>query len=163
MKRNVLIAAIAATLFSATAIAHGGFGPQSFGPGHGPRAGMMGPGHGPHGGMMGAGPGAGAGHCMGAEAAAALKLSPEQREKVGAIEKELSAKRLALAEKMRDLRTQTFQAGGPMDGKTYDAMAAVRKEMFELTRQGREQVDAVLTPEQRKQWRPDWRGVPYRG
>ena len=42
-------------------------------------------------------------------------------------------------------------------------MAAVRKEMFELTRQGREQVDAVLTPEQRSQWRPGWRAGPYGG
>jgi Spy/CpxP family protein refolding chaperone len=157
MKRNVLVAAIAATLVSATALAHGGFGqqgsgPQGFGPGHGPRAGMM-----------GAGPGAGAGHCMGAGAMAALNLSAEQRDKVAAIEQELSAKRLALAEKMRDLRGQNFQAGKPMDSKTFDAMAAVRKEMFELTRQGREQVDSVLTPEQRSQWRPGWHGAPYRG
>lgn len=152
MKRNVLIAAIAATLVSATALAHGGFGPQGFGPGHGA-----------HGGMMGASLGAGAGHCMGAGAMAALNLSAEQRDKVAAIEQDLSAKRLALAEKMRELRSQTFQAGKPMDSKTYDAMAAVRKEMFELTRQGREQVDSVLTPEQRSQWRPGWRGAPYRG
>ena len=161
MKRNVLIAAIAATLVSATALAHGGFGPQGFGAGYGPQG--FGPGYGPRAGMMGAGPGAGAGHCMGADAMAALNLSAEQRDKVAAIEQELSAKRLALAEKMRDLRSQTFQAGKPMDSKTYDAMAAVRKEMFELTRQGREEVDAVLTPEQRSHRRPGWRGAPYRG
>jgi Spy/CpxP family protein refolding chaperone len=161
MKRNVLIAAIAATIVSATALAHGGFGPQGFGPGYGPPG--FGAGFGPHGGMMGAFPGAGAGYCMGADAMAALNLSAEQRDKVAAIEKELSAKRLALAEKMRDLRSQSFQAGRPMDSATYEAMAAVRKEMFELSRQGREQVGAVLTPEQRAQWRPGWRGAPFSG
>ncbi len=42
-------------------------------------------------------------------------------------------------------------------------MADLRKKMFEVTRESREKVDAVLTPEQRAQWRPGWRGVPYRG
>ena len=75
MKRNVLVAAIAATLVSATALAHGGFGPSGFGPPG------FGAGHGPRGGMMGAGPGAGAAHCMGSDAMAALNLSAEQRDR----------------------------------------------------------------------------------
>lgn len=148
MKRNVLIAAIAATLFSTAAMA---FGPQGYGPGFG------------RGGMGGAGPGAGAGTCMQQGALEALGLTAGQREQIAAIRDEVSPKQVALMETMRELRAQAHQSGQRPSGEGYQAMADVRRQMQELMAQSRERIEAVLTPEQRAQWRPGWRGGPFRG
>ena len=170
MKRNTLIAAIATTLFSAAALAHGGFGPGQ-GPGygmhgHGPGYAMgpgpgMGAGMGP--GMMRGGGGAGPGACMDPADMASLGLSAEQREKIAAIQKEVSAKQLSLMGSMQELRNEAFRSGEPRTGKNQEAMADLRKQMFEATREGRTRIDAILTPEQRAQWRPGWRGASFRG
>jgi Spy/CpxP family protein refolding chaperone len=155
MKRNVLIAAIAAAVLSTGALAYGGFGPKGYGSGYG-----MGPGM-----MRGGGPGTGmgAGACMGAEAMASLNLSAEQRDKIATIQQETSRKQLELMASMHELRNQAFRSAEPGPGGSYEAMADLRKQMFELTQQARERVDAVLTPEQRTQWGPGWRGNPWRG
>jgi Spy/CpxP family protein refolding chaperone len=131
MKRNALIAAVAAIVVSAAAWA---------GPGMG---------YGMGGGM---GPGPGGGHCM--QGMEVLGLTVEQRDKLAAIESEVAPQRLALMGSMRDLRTQ---------GASYSAMEELRRQMFDLNQETRARVDAVLTPEQRAQWRPGWRGAPWRG
>jgi Spy/CpxP family protein refolding chaperone len=42
-------------------------------------------------------------------------------------------------------------------------MSERRTQMQQLNLQRQERIDAVLTPEQRAQWRPGWRGAPWRG
>ena len=81
---------------------------------------------------------------------------------VAAIHAEVSARRLELMESMRELRTQAFRDGGA-DATRYEAMAGLRQQMFDVSRDGRSRIEAVLTPEQRAQWRPAWRGAPWRG
>ena len=143
MRRNVLIAAIAATLVSAASWA-GPFGP---GPGMGMGNGM--------------GYGMGGGFCN-EQGMAALGLTTEQRDQIAAIQGEVSARRLELMESMRELRTQAFRNGGA-DATRYEAMADLRQQMFDVSRDGRSSIEAVLTPAQRAQWRPAWRGAPWRG
>jgi Spy/CpxP family protein refolding chaperone len=146
MRRNALIAAIAAGLFSVTAMAHFGDGPRGEGPaGHGM---MQGGGHG-----MGMGMGMGMGACMDPAAMSALNLSKEQREQIGAIQTEVSGKQIELMTSMRELRAKG----------NHDEMASLRKQMFEVSRQGHERIEAVLTAEQRALWRPGWRGFASRG
>ena len=142
MKRNVLIAAIAAAVVSAASWAGPGMG---FGPGPG----------------MGQGYGMGGGFCM-EQGMAALGLTSEQRDQIAAIQAEVSAKRLELMDSMRALRTQAFRNGGA-DATRYQAMADLRQQMFDVSSEGRSRIEAVLTPEQRAQWRPAWRGAPWRG
>jgi Spy/CpxP family protein refolding chaperone len=139
MKRNALFAAIAAIAVSAASWA---------GPGMG--YGM--------GGGMGYGPGGA--HCM--QGMEVLGLTAEQRDKIAAIEAEAAPQRLALMASMRELRTQAFRSGQPAD-PSYAAMEELRRQMFDLNQETRARVDAVLTPEQRSQWRPGWRGAPWRG
>ena len=145
MKRNALFAAIAAVVVSTTAWA---------GPG-------MGMGYGPGMGMGMGGMGMGRGTCM-EENLAALGLTAEQRDKIATIQSETSRKQLALMDSMHELRTKTLRKGEP-DGATYAAMADLRKQMATVSREGRERTEAVLTPEQRAQWRPGWRGAAWRG
>ena len=83
MRRNALIAAIAAALFSVTALAQFGPGPQGNGPGPFAGRGMM----------QGGGYGMGTGACMDPAAMAALNLSAEQRTQISAIQTEVSGKR----------------------------------------------------------------------
>ncbi len=162
MKRNVLIAAIAATLFSAAAWSQ--WGP---GAGGGPGGGFgfgMGPGMMQRGaGGFGPGGGFGAGACgMDPAAMTALGLTAEQRAQIAAIQDEVSDQRLALMESMHQLRSQALRSGEPRTGANYEAMAQLREQMFELSRATRERIDAVLTPEQREQLRGGWRGFAYR-
>lgn len=140
MKRNALIAAVAAIVVSAASWAGPGMG---FGMGGG----------------MGYGPGAG--QCM--QGMEVLGLTAEQRDRIAAIESEVAPQRLALMSSMRDLRTQAFRSGKPADAATYAAMDELRQQMFDLTQDARSRVEAILTPEQRAQWRPGRRGAPWRG
>lgn len=150
----------------------GGGGP-GYGPGYGP--GMMGggpgygPGYGP--GMRGGGPGygpgygAGRGYGPGAGYLESLNLSDEQRDKIQAIQEENRQKNWTAMGQMRSemfaLRRMYFA-----DKVDANAVAEQQKKVDELRRQmlksrleSRNQVEAVLTPEQRKQfrqYRPWW-------
>jgi Spy/CpxP family protein refolding chaperone len=171
MKRKLIVAAVAA-LFSAAAWAQ-------MGPGYG---GHMGPGmmwgqgpaassdddaycgYGPGAGMMGGysrGPGAGMmGGYYGRGNYDALKLTDAQREKIAAIQKDASNKQWATMKAMHDLRWSAF---GPDATKkadprqTYEAMAALRKQMFDARVDAQERIDGVLTAEQKDQLRNSWR------
>jgi len=124
----------------------------------GPGAGY-GPGYGP--GMMGGrGPGFGYGGGV-----AALDLSSEQREKIAAIQEENRRKNW---DAMGQLRSEQFKLGQMYNADKIDsaAVAEQQKKVDELRRQllksrldARNQVAAILTPEQRKhlrQFGPWW-------
>jgi len=139
----------------------GGGGP--YGPGGG---GMMGRHGGMGGGMMGGGMGGGMmgggmmgggmmGHHLPPGLLASLNLTPEQQAKVTEIQREAQRKRHGFMGSMRELRWkgQDAQKDGFNEDaarKQFDAMAALRKEMFESGLATRKQIDAVLTPEQRE-------------
>lgn len=122
----------------------GMMGNDGWGPGYG-RGGMMGPG------MMG---GYGRGYVP--------DLTNEQRAKIAEIEKEFGRKQWDLMGKMHE---QGIFPGGAYQGgkfdeqaarKAYDAMADLRKQMFENSLQERKSIDGVLTPQQREQQRRGW-------
>ena len=145
MRRNTLIAAVAATLVSAAAWAAPGMG---FGMGMG---GGMGQGY-------GQGPGAGSGYCAD-QGLNALNLTSDQREKIAAIQSDLSNRQFALMGSMHKLRTNAFRNGQAPDSGAYAAMGDLRQQMFDLHVEGRTRIEAVLTPDQRSQWRASgWRG-----
>lgn len=133
MKRNVLIAALAAGLFSAAALAQWGPGMGGYGRGMGPGSG-------------------GYGNCAQAGALDAVGLTAEQRQQVATIMEESAAQRLALMEGMHNLRSQAVRSGNP----DYTAMAALREQMFTLRSEQRSRIDAVLTPEQRDRLHSGW-------
>jgi Spy/CpxP family protein refolding chaperone len=142
MKRTVMGAALmAAGLLAVPAIAQMGYGPGY---------GMMG-GYGMHGAMMGAG--------FGARDFESLKLSDEQRTKLADIERDVSQKQWEVMKRMHDqpFHMHDAYASGELDEnvarKSYDAMSAAQKEMFEIGLQARKRIDSVLTPEQRQQLR----------
>jgi len=157
--RKSLIASLLATgAFAATSFAQGGpgygpgYGPGMMGPGYG--AGMMGPGYGP--GMMGGGPGRGYGP---GGMPGALNLTDEQRAKIEAIREDGRQKNWAA---MGQMRSEMFKLRTLYSADTLDANAIVeqQKKVDELRRQllksrieSRSQIEAVLTPEQRKQFR----------
>ena len=151
------------------------------GPGYGSGAGY-GPGYGP--GMMGGyGPGDGAGYgpgmmrgyggygpgMMGGYGGqgglAALNLTSEQTDKIFAIQEEQRSKNWSV---MGDLRKEMFKLRQMYYADNVDpnAYADQQKKVDELRRQmtkshleARKQIEAVLTPEQRKQFRqfgPRW-------
>ncbi len=125
----------------------GGGGP-GYGPGYGP--GMMG-GYGPgYGGGRGFGPGGGL---------AALNLSSEQSEKIAAIQEENRRKNW---DAMGQMRAEQFKLRQMFNADKIDsnAVAEQQKKVDELRRQmlksrvdARNQVAAILTPEQRKQFK----------
>lgn len=123
--------------------------------GHGKEGGMMG-GHGMEGGMMG-------GHGFGA--LESLGLNDDQKGKVRDIRRDTQKKRHALMGSLLELRWQAEDnaRAATVDEaaarKQYDAMAAVRKQMFEIDLDAQKRVEAVLTPEQRAQLRK----APRRG
>ena len=129
----------------------GGFGGYGMGPG------MMGGGYPMGPGMMGGyGPGCNVG---------GPDFTPEQREKIAALQNESSQRQWALMQKMQeqDMRAGRGDPGGKFDEqasrKSYEAMAEVRKQMFENSLESRKKFDAILTPQQREQMR---RGFPGR-
>jgi Spy/CpxP family protein refolding chaperone len=160
MKVSTLTAGLLALGLAASAAAFAqGPGP-GYGPGYGP--GMMGGyGYGPgmmggYGGGRGFGPGGGV---------AALDLSSEQREKIAAIQEENRRKNW---DAMGQLRSEQFKLGQMYNADKVDsaAVAEQQKKVDELRRQllksrldARNQVAAILTPEQRKhlrQFGPWW-------
>jgi Spy/CpxP family protein refolding chaperone len=178
MKRKWITVAIATALFSAVAWAQpypgmmGGGGPGIAGGqagcpmmgGDGPGRGMMG---GPGGGrgMMG-GPGmmgeqgmmGGRGeHGMmggfGPRGLAGLDLTDEQRAKIEEIHHDQWRKQYALRGSMMELRWKSSRGkGGESEAealKNYDAMAALRRQMFQSSLEARKRVEEVLTKEQK--------------
>lgn len=135
-----------------------GMGPGGH-PGMG--GGMMGRhgGMGGMGGMRGEGMGHGMmeGHGM-MRTLQGLDLTAEQRTKLTEIQRDAQRKRHGFMGTMRETRWKMQDA--QKDGfneeaarKQFDAMAAIRKEMFEAGLATRKQVEAILTPEQRDRLR----------
>lgn len=153
MKRTLIGAAVAAAaILAGTALAQGyGMGPGMMGgngPGQGMGPGMMGgygPGQGMGPGMMGGGYGPGY---------AALKLTDEQRKKIDAIQEDVWRKQGELMGAMHAQAFRMHDSGKADDAaarKAFDEMAVAHKQMFETGLEARKRIDAVLTPEQRKQ------------
>ena len=134
-----------------------GYGP---GRGYGPGGGGYGPGYGPRGGGYGPGAGCGAGGPLGA-----LKLTDSQLEKIQAIQEENRQKSWAV---MGQMRTEMFKLRRLYYADSADTNAVVdqqkkvdelRRQMLKLRLESRKQVEAILTPEQReqfRQYRPWW-------
>lgn len=154
LKTGLLALALAGAV--TTALAQG---PGPDGPGYGP--GMMGGyGYGP--GMMGGyGPGYGrGGRGFGPGGGlAALDLNTEQREKIAAVQEE---NRKANWSTMGQMRSEQFKLRQMYNAEKVDstAVADQQKKVDELRRQmlkshveARNQINAILTPEQRKQFR----------
>ena len=161
MKR-MLIGAAALALAAASAFAQGpgygygpGYGPGMMGGGYGP--GMMG-GYGPGGygpGMMGGGYGPG----WGRGGFAALNLTDEQQEKVFAIQEQNRRKNFDTMSKMR---SEAFKLRRMLNAENIDSKAVVeqqkkvddlRRDMLASRLEARKEMEKVLTPEQRKQFR----------
>ena len=150
---------LAAATIGATAIAQGpGYGPGMMGgggPGYGP--GMMG------GGGPGYGPGRGYG--PGTNMLESLNLTDEQRDKIQAMQEENRQKNWAT---MGQLRTEMFALRRMYYADKVDPNAVaeqqkkvdeLRREMLKSRLESRNRVEALLTPEQRKQfrqYRPWW-------
>ncbi len=178
MKRKLVGAAVAAAaILAGTALGQGygpgyGMGPGmmgggGYGPGYGMGPGMMGgggygPGYGMGPGMMGGG-GYGPGQGMGpgmmggggyGPGFAALNLTDDQRKRIDAIQEEVWRKQGELMGAMHAQSLRMYDFGKADDAaarKAFDAMAAAHKQMFETRLDARKRIDAVLTPEQRKQ------------
>ena len=150
----------------------GGYGGGGYGPGYGMGPGMMGGGYGPgygmgpgmmggyggHGYYGGMGPGMMGGY--GWDGYDALDLSKEQRDKVDAIQEDAVKKRWDLMRAMHELGWNSFGPGAGKDadpGKTYEAMADLRKQMFDTTIDANKRIEALLTKEQKEQLRKNWR------
>jgi Spy/CpxP family protein refolding chaperone len=168
--RRILFATLVASVLSTAAIA------ENAAPGSGPRGpgmmgdcsntpGMMGgPGSGMHGMMGGSGSGmrgmmGGMGMGFGTPAdfaAAGIDLSAEQSAKVRDIQRDLRASQWKTMEQMHELMWEDsgYYRSGKFDAaaarKRYEAMQAVRKQMFENALQSAAKVDAVLTQQQRE-------------
>jgi len=137
----------------------GGDCPMQQGQGQGMGGGMMGRhggmGGGMHGGMGGGMHGGMMGQGLSPGVLATLGLSPEQQAKITEIQRDAQRKRHGYRGTMRETRwnAQDAQKDGFNEDaarKQFDAMAAIRKEMFESGLAARKQIDAVLTPEQRE-------------
>ena len=145
----------------------GGYGGYGLGSGmmggYGPGPGMMG-GYGPGAGMMGGGPGASYG---GTAPLAALSLSNEQQEKVLAIQEDNRRKNW---DTMGKMRAEQFKLRSMYNADNVDPQAFaeqqkqvddLRREMIVSRLETRKQIEGVLTPEQRQQFRqfgPRWLG-----
>ena len=145
----------------------GGYGPGMMGGGYGP--GMMGGDYGP--GMMGGGPGmrggAGRGGMMGYGYGmqGALDLSDDQRKKVDAVHDELQSRTWEITGEMRAemAKMREAMASEPRDKAALDAsykrLNELRQQRFDARLAARDQMDAVLTKEQRqsmRRWGPWW-------
>ena len=165
MKRTLIGAALAAAalvVVPAGAQMMGGYGGYGMGPGmmggdgYGP--GMMG-GYGPGGGYgRGMGPGMMGGYGPGGYAAN-LKLTDEQRDKIAEIREELAQKRYGLMSTMHQQRYQLMRSGKGDEAtlrKSFEEMQTVQKAMFEAGLDANKRIEAVLTPEQRKEYQRDF-------
>jgi Spy/CpxP family protein refolding chaperone len=135
-----------------------GWGPGmmggGWGPGYGP--GMMGGGWGPgYGG--GYGPGMMGGWGRGGGIGWLPDLSSEQRGKIAGIQRDYASKQWPLMQQMHSLMWANGAPGTDADDQAerqnYDAVAALRKQMFDNRLAERKEIDAVLTPQQRDELR----------
>ena len=145
MKRTTALGA-ALALTTSLALA------QGYGPG------MMGPGMGP-GMMMGGGP-----------MMASLNLTSEQEDKVFALHEQMRAKNFGTMGKLHSeqFKLQKLMRADPVDSKAVveqqKKVDEVRREMLASHLEARKQMEAILTPEQRKQLRqmgPMWAVPPH--
>jgi Spy/CpxP family protein refolding chaperone len=154
MRKTLIALAVAAAAVGTVAYAQG-YGPGG-GYGYGP--GMRGYGPGP--GMMMGGPGYGRG-AMGGYGGGplALDLSDDQREKVLALQEEHRRKNW---DTMGKMRSEMFKLRGMAWSDKVDANAytdqqkkvdELRREMIKSRLENRKQMEALLTPEQKKQLR----------
>ncbi len=161
--RKTWIALAATLLVAGTALAQpygggpgmmGGYG-GGYGGGHGMGPGMMG---GPGGGY-GGGYGTGMMGGWGVEDYAALKLTPEQKKQITAIQQD---SRKAMWQMMGTMHEQGYHMHdllGPSAvdeaaaRKSFEQMQATQKAMFELQLDAQKKINAVLTAEQREQLR----------
>ena len=175
-KAALIASALVIGTTAAAVFAQGGpgYGPGMMGgggPGYGP--GMMGgggpgygPGYGP--GMMGGGGpgyGPGRGYGPGAGMLESLNLSDEQRDRIQVMQEENRQKNWTA---MGQLRTDMFALRRMYYADKVDANAVaeqqkkvdeLRREMLKSRLESRNRVEALLTPEQRKQfrqYRPWW-------
>ena len=155
MKRTLALGA-ALALTTSLALAQG-YGPGMMGQGtmgYGPGPGMTGSGtYGMYGGGMMMGPG-----MMGGPMMASLKLTDQQEDKLFALHEQMRAKNFAT---MGKVHAEQFKMYRLMKGENVDSKAVVeqqkkvddaRREMFATHLEMRKQVEAILTPEQRKQF-----------
>ena len=153
----------------------GGYGGYGMGPGmmggyggYGMGPGMMG-GYGGYGmgpGMMGGYGGYGMGPGMmggyDANAAAALNLTGDQREKMSKIQEGLATKHWDLMGKMQEqqFKLRELLSSGKADdaaiGKAYKNIDGLRQQMWTSGADAQKQMDAVLTKEQRDQLQRGW-------
>ncbi len=174
MSKHAFRTGLVALGLVAAAVAVAQPGGQGYGPGYGPGMmggygsgmgpGMMG-GYGPGQGMMGGGYGPGAS----GGATAALNLTDEQQQKVLAIQEENRRKNW---DKMGQMRAEQFKLRSMYNADSIDPQAFaeqqkkvddLRREMLVSRLETRKQVEAVLTPQQRQQFRqygPRWLGEP---
>jgi len=155
MKSNLVRAGLVALGLAGAMSAALAQGP-GYGPGYGYGPGMMG-GYGP--GMMGGyGPGYGRGYGPGG-GLAALNLSSEQRDKIAAIQEE---NRKANWNTMGQMRAEQFKLRQMYNADKVDPAAVadqqkkvddLRRQMLKSRLEAHNQVAAILTPEQRKQFR----------
>ena len=90
-----------------------------------------------------------------------LGLSEDQQKKIASIQEDLWNKRFALMQSMHTLGWKSFGPGATSDvdaSKAYEAMAALRKQMFDTSLEARKRIDEVLTKEQREELRSGPRG-----
>jgi len=103
--------------------------------------------------MRGYGPG------YGASGAAAFDLSADQRDKIGKIQDDARSKQWKLMTKMREEQARLFglsNTEAPDNAamsKSYKKLSELRQQMFDNSLAVRKQMDAVLTKEQREQFR----------
>lgn len=150
-----------------------GMGPGmmgGYGGGYGMGPGMMGGyggGYGMGPGMMGGygmGPGMMWGYGPGGWEYAIPNLTNDQRTKLTDADKNFHQKQWQLMEKMHELGYQSANVyrDGKFDEqaarKNYDAMADLRKQMFENSLELRRKIDGILTPQQREQMQRPWGG-----
>jgi Spy/CpxP family protein refolding chaperone len=159
--RKIVVATLAALGLAAAAtvgFTQGAGGGPGYGPGYGWGPGMMG-GYGPGGMMGGYGPGGMMGGYGPGGTLGIANLTDEQREKIVAIQEENRRKNWNA---MGQLRNEQFKLREMYYGDKVDANAVAeqQKKVDELRRQmikshveARNQIAAVLTPEQRKQLR----------
>lgn len=149
----------------------GGYGPGMMGGGYG--MGMMG-GYGP--GMMGGGYGMGMmggyGHGMmggyGMGPMYGLDLSKEQRDKINAIHDDLRKQNWQRMGKMMDAMArmrELYQSDTPDPkavGKAFAEISDIKRQMLEARVAAHNELNKVLTDDQRQQLRQMWHGGPAR-
>ena len=163
MRKTLRLTAVVLGLAAAGAAMAQGYGPGC-GPGGGYGPGMMGGEYGP--GMMGGGCGRGTmgghnpgGGMLGSRPLGALDLTDDQRDKIFAIQEEARSKNFGTMTQMRAEQYKVAKmynaekADPKLIGEQQKKVDELRRQMIQSRVETRTQVEAVLTPEQKKQLR----------